>query len=83
MSKPGSEIPKSFLANPRTQLILFIFTVIYIISPIDFIPDAIPLLGWADDLAVLIGQLVSFVIYLKQKRKHFEDNEKGPDKNGS
>ena len=26
--------------------------VLYVVSPIDLIPDAIPFLGWADDLAV-------------------------------
>jgi uncharacterized membrane protein YkvA (DUF1232 family) len=27
--------------------------VLYILSPIDFIPDVIPVVGWIDDLGVL------------------------------
>jgi uncharacterized membrane protein YkvA (DUF1232 family) len=27
--------------------------VLYVVSPIDLIPDGIPFLGWADDLAVV------------------------------
>lgn len=27
----------------------------YVFMPLDFIPDLLPLLGWADDMAVLTG----------------------------
>jgi uncharacterized membrane protein YkvA (DUF1232 family) len=76
MSKPEPSVPKSLLYKPRTQLVLFIFTVIYILSPIDFIPDIAPLVGWFDDVAVLLTQIVSFILYLKNKRQKFEDKEK-------
>ncbi|AMV22639.1 YkvA family protein [Planctomyces sp. SH-PL14] len=29
--------------------------LVYCISPLDFIPDIIPLLGWGDDLAALVA----------------------------
>ncbi|MBI5052430.1 MAG: DUF1232 domain-containing protein [Chloroflexi bacterium] len=32
----------------------FLASVAYIVSPLDFVPDAIPLLGQIDDLGVLI-----------------------------
>lgn len=38
------------------NLILILAGFIYLISPIDFIPDFIPLLGFADDIA-----LISFI----------------------
>ena len=39
---------------PRQNLIIIIATVIYFVSPIDFIPDWIPLAGYLDD-AFLVG----------------------------
>lgn len=39
--------------------LLLVFTVCYIASPIDIIPDFIPLIGWLDDLLVLSGTTVA------------------------
>ena len=36
-------------------LVLIVLAVLYIISPIDFIPDVIPVVGWVDDVAVGVG----------------------------
>jgi len=30
-----------------------VFCLVYVLSPVDFIPDVIPILGWLDDLGVL------------------------------
>jgi len=32
-----------------------LLAVLYILSPVDFIPDFIPVAGWVDDLAVGVG----------------------------
>ena len=41
--------------------IIVIFAIIYIISPIDLIPDFIPVVGWIDDFFVgLIGLMFLF-----------------------
>jgi uncharacterized membrane protein YkvA (DUF1232 family) len=34
---------------------ILILALLYIFSPIDLIPDVIPVVGWVDDLAVGIG----------------------------
>ena len=52
------EIPAIFLCfkHPRTPLsakILAGITLLYALSPIDFIPDFIPVLGYLDDLIIL------------------------------
>ncbi|MDO4466418.1 MAG: DUF1232 domain-containing protein [Bacillota bacterium] len=53
-----SDIPALFLAlkDDRTPLLAKIFagiTVAYALSPIDLIPDFIPVLGYLDDILVL------------------------------
>lgn len=37
---------------PVLPRLFVLFALIYVISPIDFVPDAIPFLGWLDDLGV-------------------------------
>ncbi len=36
-------------------------TVLYLVSPVDLVPDLVPLLGQVDDVGVLILGLVAFV----------------------
>lgn len=35
------------------RVIIGILAVLYVLSPLDILPDAIPLIGWLDDLGVL------------------------------
>lgn len=54
---------RAFL-QPKTPLYLkaaMVGVVLYLISPIDFIPDFIPGFGWLDDL-VLIPLAVSWIV---------------------
>ncbi|MEV0049394.1 DUF1232 domain-containing protein [Saccharopolyspora shandongensis] len=37
---------------PRYQLALWLLAAVYVVSPIDFIPDFLPLLGIGDDIGV-------------------------------
>jgi uncharacterized membrane protein YkvA (DUF1232 family) len=34
---------------------ILILALLYILSPIDLIPDVIPVVGWVDDAAVAVG----------------------------
>ena len=83
MNKPEPGIPKKLMQNPKTQVILFVLAVLYILSPIDFIPDAIPILGWFDDISVFLAEAISFMLYLKQKRQKMEGNKDGNQENSS
>ncbi len=64
--KLKTDIPTIFLAlkDKDTPIIAKLFagmTVIYALSPIDFIPDFIPVLGYLDDL-ILLPTLVALTI---------------------
>ncbi len=65
---------RAFLA-PETPIhlkALMLLVPAYLLSPIDLIPDVIPLLGWLDDL-VVIPLLVGWIVnMLPQKAPVYE-----------
>lgn len=46
---------------PFKYKLLPILAVLYVVSPFDFLPDFIPVIGWADDLIVLILAIFTFI----------------------
>lgn len=52
-----SEARKGSPWSPRS-IVLYLLGVIYVLSPIDFIPDALLGLGQLDDIAVIIAVLI-------------------------
>ncbi len=64
--------------NPKVKLlpkIIIIFTVGYTLSPIDLIPDFIPILGYLDDL-IIIPALIALSIKLIPKHIMDESRKK-------
>ena len=50
------------------KIILFFLSILYIVSPIDLIPDFILGIGWIDDIIVgLIGVLPVFLDLIRRK----------------
>ena len=41
-------------------IVMFVFSLVYFITPVDFIPDFIPGLGFTDDLSILYLVIKSF-----------------------
>ncbi len=39
--------------NPQLSAVLAVLAVVYAVSPIDLLPDVIPIIGWIDDGLVL------------------------------
>lgn len=67
-AKLKTEIPALFLAlqdaeTPRRAKVLAWITVAYALSPIDLIPDFVPVLGYLDDL-LLLPALAAWTIRL-------------------
>jgi len=48
-------------ATPRSIKVLFLLAVGYLISPIDFIPDTIPVVGLMDDM-VIVPALLYYIM---------------------
>lgn len=46
--------------TPLRDKLLIVGGIVYIISPIDLIPDFLPILGYTDDFGVLIGTFMLF-----------------------
>ena len=47
---------------PRAAKLVTVLAVLYVVSPIDYIPDTIPVLGWIDD-----GLIAYFLLQLAFK----------------
>ena len=52
--------------------------IIYAISPIDLLPDAIPIAGWVDDILITVtGGLNLIQSYLQESNEHLAKIVKG------
>ncbi len=52
---PGASVNSAgkALQNPKLQALLAVLAIVYAVSPVDALPDFIPVLGWLDDGLVL------------------------------
>ncbi len=77
------QIPTIYLVlkdkeTPIFPKILAFVTVVYALSPIDLIPDFIPVLGYLDDV-ILLPLLISLTIKLIPKEVYERNHEKTKD----
>lgn len=63
------------LRNPKYRWVAIFAALFYFISPLDIVPDAIPILGWLDD-GVIASFLVAEVsqIFMEQLRNRKKQN---------
>ncbi|HEX6041654.1 YkvA family protein [Longimicrobium sp.] len=67
------------LAMPQSQLRSFVLEVtgwgtaaasaVYVVSPLDLVPDLLPVLGWGDDLVAAVVAACSVVMALVMRRE--------------
>ena len=50
---PAAQQPLKSQAKWK-RVIIALLAMIYVISPLDLIPDFVPVIGWLDDLGVLV-----------------------------
>ncbi len=77
------QIPTIYLVlkdkeTPILPKILAFVTVVYALSPIDLIPDFIPVLGYLDDV-ILLPLLIALTIKLIPKEVYERNHEKAKD----
>ena len=53
----------------RGRTVLLIIMALLLFSPLDFVPDAIPVVGWSDDLIYIITILYQII----QMSRHKDD----------
>ena len=61
----SSSFKKSFI-----RILLVVASIIYIISPVDAVPDFTPIVGQADDLVALIVGILNAIALFKSKQKN-------------
>jgi uncharacterized membrane protein YkvA (DUF1232 family) len=78
-------IYRQLLGHPIARWVVILGSIGYLLSPIDFSPDVIPILGWVDDgvLAALLATGITEVVLerrrtLKAQRLAEKDNTAAP-----
>ena len=67
------QIYKSLIENQQTRTIVIIITLIYLFSPVDFIPDFIPFLGQIDDGVLIIFFISALLQYVPKSPNQKSD----------
>lgn len=86
--KLKSDIPAIFLAlkdkeTPVSAKILAAITIAYALSPIDLIPDFIPVLGYLDDVLILPAlSALTIKLIPKEKLEQYHTESEGMWENG-
>jgi len=55
--------------TPRWAKSTIIGALGYFISPLDSIPDLLPVVGYTDDVAILVAALATVSVYIKEEHK--------------
>lgn len=56
---------KQTIRNPKYRWFIVVGSLLYLLSPIDILPDLIPLVGWIDDgiiAALLVAELSQILL---------------------
>ena len=59
-------------------VLVMLACVLYILSPIDLLPDFLPVVGWLDDLGVLGFLVHTYMAYKKQTKATLSRQEELP-----
>lgn len=68
---------RTLLRNSKYRWIVIVGSLLYLVSPIDFATDAIPILGWVDDgviATVLVTEVSQLLLQQLKQRKEKPSN---------
>ena len=65
-----------------TSLIIIIAAIIYVVTPIDIFPDILPVVGWIDDVTVILYVCDIINDELEQYKQFIIINKRGQSKHG-
>jgi uncharacterized membrane protein YkvA (DUF1232 family) len=63
------------MGHPRYRWVVIIASLAYLISPLDFSPDVIPILGWVDDGVVATLLATEITQILLNRRQTMRDKK--------
>ena len=68
---------RTLLGHPVARWVVLLASLIYLISPVDIVPDMIPIAGWIDDgvLATLVATGITSIV-LERRQQVKESKEK-------
>ena len=72
ISKLIQHLVRNNIRHPKFRWALITAALLYLVSPIDFAPDFMPVLGWLDDgmvVTLLASELSQFLIERRNARK--------------
>lgn len=58
-----------FFLSPRAGFwpkLMLVLAVLYVIMPIDFVPDVVVIVGWIDDLVAMLGATTALLLSLRR-----------------
>lgn len=70
-----SRIYNGLLKHPRYRWVVMGASLLYLVSPIDFSPDLIPLVGWIDDGVVATLLATGITQLLLDRRQAMKDDK--------
>lgn len=70
-----SRIYNALLKHPRYRWVVMGASLLYLVSPIDFSPDLIPIVGWIDDGVVATMLAAGITQVLLDRRQAMKDQK--------
>lgn len=75
--QPLYKLYRSLLRNSKYRWIVILGSLLYLVSPIDLVTDALPVVGWLDDGAIvaLLATEVSQILLEQRKARKAKQTE--------